>query len=344
MIHTAELAKAIAQAEKKREKKSVMVAKIMRSINDAEGQIAQLVKQDQAEAYRAIELLKVNDDLRQRNAALNKELMDERSRANRLEVELSKKMNEYQDMIVRLNKEKESPIFWIAAEEAHNERRPTKQQRREESEERMIAMSTVLSFGSTRMTQEAVQTDRENEPEKMRKVYCNSIVNTLADQVRRNGREMRPVLATSFYSPKSGLKHRFSMVLRGKTRKVIGVLILAGMLTVVSGFVLGEKSGKEASGVGSKIHQVDVIESSEEYETNTEWSEQEVEETTYYEEYTTWVEDDDQVASSAYAEASDYEPSVSESVMWTGEMETSDETQVAETFISEQYEVMPSIG
>ena len=184
----------------------------------------------------------------------------------------------------------------------------------------------------------------ENEPEKMRKVYCNSIVNTLADQVRRNGREMRPVLATSFYSPKSGLKHRFSMVLRGKTRKVIGVLILAGMLTVVSGFVLGEKSGKEASGVSSNIHQVDVIESSEEYETNTEWSEQEVEETTYYEEYTTWVEDEDQVVSSAYAEASDYEPSVSESVMWTGEMETSDETQVAETFISEQYEVIPSIG
>ena len=157
----------------------------------------------------------------------------------------------------------------------------------------------------------------ENEPEKMRKVYCNSIVNTLADQVRRNGREMRPVLATSFYSPKSGLKHRFSMVLRGKTRKVIGVLILAGMLTVVSGFVLGEKSGKEASGVSSKIHQVDVIESSEEYETNTEWSEQEVEETTwvkelgieettYYEEYTTWVEDDDQVASSAYANDDDW--------------------------------------
>lgn len=184
----------------------------------------------------------------------------------------------------------------------------------------------------------------ENEPEKMRKVYCNSIVNTLADQVRRNGREMRPVLATSFYSPKSGLKHRFSMVLRGKTRKVVAVLILAGVLTVVSGSVLGEKRGNKDAGVSSKIHQVDVIESSEEYETNAEWSEQEVEETTYYEEYTTWVEDEDQVVSSAYAEASDYEPSVSESVMWTGEMETSDETQVAETFISEQYEVMPSIG
>ena len=193
MIQTAELAKAIAQAEQAREKKSVMVAKIMRSINDAEGQIAQLVKQDQAEAYRAIELLKVNDDLRQRNAALSKALMDERSRANRLEVELSKKMNEYQDMIVRLNKEKESPIFWIAAEEAHNERRPTKQQRREESEERMIAMSTVLSFGSTRMTQEAIQTvvdllyfainDRTPEEEKIIKKLMADFRKSLRPQM-----------------------------------------------------------------------------------------------------------------------------------------------------------------
>lgn len=158
MIQTAELAKAIAQAEQAREKKSAMVAKIMRSINDAEGQIAQLVKQDQAEAYRAIELLKVNDDLRQRNAALSKALMDERSRANRLEVELSKKMFEYQDMIVRLRKEKEGSQYWIAAEDYYDERKPTRQQKLQENKERMIAMSTILSFGSTRMTQEAVQT------------------------------------------------------------------------------------------------------------------------------------------------------------------------------------------
>lgn len=158
MIQTAELAKAIAQAEQAREKKSAMVAKIMRSINDAEGQIAQLVKQDQAEAYRAIELLKVNDDLRQRNAALSKALMDERSRANRLEVELSKKMFEYQDMIVRLRKEKEGSQYWIAAEDYYDERKPTRQQKLQENKERMIAMSTILSFGSTRMTQESVQT------------------------------------------------------------------------------------------------------------------------------------------------------------------------------------------
>jgi len=158
MIQTAELAKAIAQAEQAREKKSAMVAKIMRSINDAEGQIAQLVKQDQAEAYRAIELLKVNDDLRQRNAALSKALMDEQSRAKRLEVELSKKMFEYQDMIVRLRKEKEGSQYWIAAEDYYDERKPTRQQKLQENKERMIAMSTILSFGSTRMTQESVQT------------------------------------------------------------------------------------------------------------------------------------------------------------------------------------------
>jgi len=158
MIQTAELAKAIAQAEQAREKKSAMVAKIMRSINDAEGQIAQLVKQDQAEAYRAIELLKVNDDLRQKNATLSKALMDERSRANRLEVELSKKMFEYQDMIVRLRKEKEGSQYWIAAEDYYDERKPTRQQKLQENKERMIAMSTILSFGSTRMTQESVQT------------------------------------------------------------------------------------------------------------------------------------------------------------------------------------------
>ncbi len=158
MIQTAELAKAIAQAEQAREKKSAMVAKIMRSINDAEGQIAQLAKQDQAEAYRAIELLKVNDDLRQRNAALSKALMDEQSRAKRLEVELSKKMFEYQDMIVRLRKEKEGSQYWIAAEDYYDERKPTRQQKLQENKERMIAMSTILSFGSTRMTQESVQT------------------------------------------------------------------------------------------------------------------------------------------------------------------------------------------
>ena len=84
--------------------------------------------------------------------------MDEQSRAKRLEVELSKKMFEYQDMIVRLRKEKEGSKYWIAAEDYYDERKPTRQQKLQENKERMIAMSTILSFGSTRMTQESVQT------------------------------------------------------------------------------------------------------------------------------------------------------------------------------------------
>lgn len=200
MIHTAELAKAVAQTEQARKKKAEVLAMIMRSINETETLIAQLGEQNQDEINRTLKLQEENvnlrqknNDLRDRNAALNKELMDERSRANRLEVELSKKMNEYQDMIVRLNKEKESPIFWIAAEEAHNERRPTKQQRREESEERMIAMSTVLSFGSTRMTQEAIQTvvdllyfainDRTPEEEKIIKKLMADFRKSLRPQM-----------------------------------------------------------------------------------------------------------------------------------------------------------------
>ena len=203
----------------------------------------------------------------------------------------------------------------------------------------------------------------EGESEPMRKVYCESIVNTLADQVQRRKQNVRPVLATSFYSPKSGLKHRFSMVLRGKTRKFVGVLILAGMLTVVSGFVLGGKNENENAGSAGKMNSSGFTVKSEEKVSNTEWSEQEVEETTWTEETgieettwtdetgieeTTWIDEKDieettyYEESATYLESSEYEPSRSESVMWTGEMETGEMTQVAETFLSEPYVVRPS--
>jgi len=78
----------------------------------------------------------------------------------------------------------------------------------------------------------------EVEPKSMRKVYCQSILNTLADQVQRKNSSFRPVLATSFYSPKTGLKHRFSMVLSGKKRTIAGILVLAVLLTAVSGFAI----------------------------------------------------------------------------------------------------------
>ncbi|MBQ0011903.1 MAG: M56 family metallopeptidase [Clostridiales bacterium] len=82
----------------------------------------------------------------------------------------------------------------------------------------------------------------ENEPESMRKVYCKSILNTLADQVRRKNSSFRPVLATSFYSPKTGLKQRFSMVLSEKKKMLVGILVLAVLLTVISGFAISTTS------------------------------------------------------------------------------------------------------
>lgn len=145
----------------------------------------------------------------------------------------------------------------------------------------------------------------KDEPEMMRKVYCVSIVNTLADQVRRKI-ETRPALATSFYSPKSGLKHRFTMVLGGKKRKIIGILVLAGLLTIVSGFVLGGNSVTETKSTGREKIRENVVETTGDRVENTTWDE--VEETTViytpstYEEYTTWQDIDyfDEPVSSQY--------------------------------------------
>ena len=160
-----------------------------------------------------------------------------------------------------------------------------------------------------------------DEPENMRKVYCVSIVNTLADQVRRN-RENRPALATSFYSPKSGLKHRFTMILGGKKRKIVGILVLACVLTILSGFVLGGSSMTETNSNRSKYKKTKVSEITGEWVENTTWYE--VEETTVidtdseYVEYTTWQEVD-------YFE----EPVSSE--YYTGEDDWVEETEWEET-------------
>ena len=161
MIHTAELAKAVAQTEQARQKKVAMVAKIMRSINEAEGLIAQLGEQNQDEINRALEIQKENVDLRQknnvlrdRNAALNKELMDERSRANRMESELREQIAKNQDVKQYIIHNQYGCIMAAEAGPDEDKCRGINQN----DEERAIPFSTILSFGSTRMTQEAVQT------------------------------------------------------------------------------------------------------------------------------------------------------------------------------------------
>lgn len=161
MIHTAELAKAVARTEQARQKKAEVLAMIMRSINETEALIAQLGEQNQDELNRALEIQKENVDLRQknnvlrdRNAALNKELMDERSRANRMESELREQIAKNQDVKQYIIHNQYGCIMAAEAGQDEDKCRGINQN----DEERAIPFSTILSFGSTRMTQEAVQT------------------------------------------------------------------------------------------------------------------------------------------------------------------------------------------
>ena len=161
MIHTAELAKAVARTEQARQKKAKVLDMIMRSINETEALIAQLGKQNQDELNRALEIQKENVDLRQknnvlrdRNAALNKELMDERSRANRMESELREQIAKNQEVKQYIIHNQYGCIMAAEAGPDEDKCRGINQN----DEERAIPFSTILSFGSTRMTQEAVQT------------------------------------------------------------------------------------------------------------------------------------------------------------------------------------------
>ena len=161
MIHTAELAKAVARTEQARKKKAEVFAMITRSINETEALIAQLGKQNQDELNRALEIQKENvelrqknNDLRDRNAALNKELMDERSRANRMESELREQIAKNQDVKQYIIHNQYGCIMAAEAGPDEDKCRGINQN----DEERAIPFSTILSFGSTRMTQEAVQT------------------------------------------------------------------------------------------------------------------------------------------------------------------------------------------
>ena len=179
MIHTAELAKAVARTEQARQKKAKVLDMIMRSINETEALIAQLGEQNQDELNRALEIQKENVDLRQknndlrdRNAALHKELMDERSRANRMESELREQIAKNQDVKQYIIHNQYGCIMAAEAGPDEDKCRGINQN----DEERAIPFSTILSFGSTRMTQEAVQTvvdllyfainDRTSEEEK----------------------------------------------------------------------------------------------------------------------------------------------------------------------------------
>ena len=102
------------------------------------------------------------------------------------------------------------------------------------------------------------------------------------------------------------------MVLSGKKRLLVGTIVLALLLTAVSGFAVSAMDTSDGADRATREPMISQEES--EWTKSTEWVEE-----------TTWVE-----------------PSTSESVMWTEVVETEAETQVYETFLSEPYVVMPS--
>gem|GEM_PF-4272149 len=79
------------------------------------------------------------------------------------------------------------------------------------------------------------------------------------------------------------------MVLSGKKRMLVGILVLSVLLTVVSGFAF---SGSRTNEVTEST--AELVETTEWTDPDTEWVEEtEVFESSAYEEFTEWTETDD---------------------------------------------------
>lgn len=72
----------------------------------------------------------------------------------------------------------------------------------------------------------------------LKKQYCESILNAASAQSRVKNGTLRPIMTTSFFTPKQGLKHRLFLILSGRKRKYTLVCVLAAALTAVSGSVI----------------------------------------------------------------------------------------------------------
>ena len=142
----AELARTAAQVEQARKKKKLMVLRITNSINDVNKLLEQFNLQDEKDTKRTIGLVNDNTHLKTRIVALEKELMNQKSRADRMEEELREQVAKNQSVI-----HGNDNIDMAAEDDGFAERN-------RKNEERMIPMSTVISFCKTRMTGEAVQT------------------------------------------------------------------------------------------------------------------------------------------------------------------------------------------
>lgn len=99
----------------------------------------------------------------------------------------------------------------------------------------MIVISRKLEQECEYFCDMAVTSDEDTQ---MRKVYCESILNTVSAARSSFSVSPAPAITTNFYSPKQSLKHRFSLILSGSRRLFIGTLIAIVLLTCVSGFAI----------------------------------------------------------------------------------------------------------
>lgn len=158
MIREEELAEAIARKEQAYGKKLSMMTRMESSINTMGQQLAQLRTMAQNDEKKDMDLLKENQDLRIRNAALNKELAEQTSRAKRLEEELKMQVQKYQEAIQHRMVVNNVYKRYMAAEYDEDEDYHDTKREQQKEEERSIPMSTVLSFSTTRSKVEQIQT------------------------------------------------------------------------------------------------------------------------------------------------------------------------------------------
>lgn len=158
MIHEEELAKAMAQIAQARNNNQALIAKLIRSMNEAEGMLAKIGEQKEKDTIKLIEALKENANLKTEVAAVKKELMDQTSRANRLEEELKVQVQKYQEAMQ--NRTVVNNVYYSHMAAEYDDDADFQETKREEhkGEERTIPMSTVLSFSTTRSNVEQIQT------------------------------------------------------------------------------------------------------------------------------------------------------------------------------------------
>ena len=84
------------------------------------------------------------------------------------------------------------------------------------------------------------------ENAEQKKLYCQSILNTVSAQNNIRKTTLHPVIATNFYTPKQGLKHRLSLILSNKRKKRFALVVfVAVVLTAASGSVIAFASNTE---------------------------------------------------------------------------------------------------